>query len=157
MDACAGGIAGIADFHGEKGNIVSEFGTANLHLRGDLGGLAAKKRTAHGISRRRGFARLIQKHEAPHQRDTGRGSHAGKRFPVANREKAHKLGLVLGTSRGKHGFQRDAGSVCGGSFARRARGASAGVGTGILGTGVRGCQQHGAAEEKDSSTHLRFP
>src|SRR5258708_9211427 len=147
MDAGASGISGIAEFHWEKRDIVAKLGATDLHLRGDVGSLAAKNGAAGGIRQRRGFARLIQKHEALHQRDACGRRHAGKRFPVSSREKTDKLGLILGASRGEHGFQcaPSETTTTGGpgaalkavlsrgcSFAGRARRASAGLGTGIL-------------------------
>ncbi len=132
VNACAGGVGSVAELHGEKRNIVAKFGAADLHLRGDVGSLAANNGAAGGIRRGRGFARLIQEHEALHQRHACRRSHAGKRVPVASREKTNKLCLSLGTSRGEHGFQRGAGSAGIYRFARRGRVASAGLGTGFL-------------------------
>ncbi len=98
MDVCAGRIGGIAQLHGEKCNIVANFSAADLHFRGHVRRLAAENRPAGWIRRRGGFAWFIEKHEAFHQGDAGRRRHAGKCFPVASREKAHKLGLILSAS-----------------------------------------------------------
>jgi len=47
--------------------------------------------------------------------------------------------LILGTSRGEHGFQRGAGPPTTCAFAWRLPGAFAGLGTGFLREGARGC------------------
>src|SRR5258708_12789702 len=99
MDAGASGISGIAEFHWEKRDIVAKLGATDLHLRGDVGSLAAKNGAAGGIRQRRGFARLIQKHAALHQPDACGRRHAGKRFPVSSRETTDKLGLILAPTR----------------------------------------------------------
>ena len=49
MDARAGRVRGVAEFHRKKHNIVALVSATNLHFRGDIRSLAAKNGVPGGI------------------------------------------------------------------------------------------------------------
>ena len=89
---------GIADGERKVDEVVAEFGLADMHLRGEVGGDAKDVEVAGGIEFGARLAGIVEEDEALQESGAGGGGQAREGLRVTNGEEAGKVRGILGAS-----------------------------------------------------------
>ena len=96
-----GAVSRVADLERQKCKIVFRDGPADAHLRSQRRAFTANRGPAGLVCRDAGLARLIEEHEALHERHAGGGGEMSEGLGIARGEKLRKSFFALRAGRGK--------------------------------------------------------